>query len=355
MKETKLDFEQIEKERQSKFELLRIISMLFIIIGHYILHSGICDLSFDSTFNKYVEFFLKPLANIGVNCFVLISGYFLINSKFKTKSLIKLIFETFFYSIVIMAIYYFTGTRQINIKETFITTFSGLYGTYWFITTYLILYLFFPFVNKMLDVDKKKHIFIIILFIILFCAIPTFTLAVNFENQLFYFITLYSIGAYIRKYGVPKLMKHKTITILLSIAIYILACIISLITKNMSANFLWCNRDSIFIVLSSILFFMFFYNIKIKNNKIINTIAGTTFAIYLIHEHPFNRDFIWKNFFHTDLFYNEWYFIIMVICTSIVIFIVCSLIDFIRKKITSYIKIKKLDEIYIKIDNIFNL
>jgi len=32
----------------------------------------------------------------GVNCFILITGYFLVKSSFKSRSLVKLLIETFF-------------------------------------------------------------------------------------------------------------------------------------------------------------------------------------------------------------------------------------------------------------------
>ena len=63
------------KLRNSSFELLRITSMLLIVAHHFVVH-GKFDLT--ASFSKNI-FFLQSLSmfgKLGVNLFVLISGYF---------------------------------------------------------------------------------------------------------------------------------------------------------------------------------------------------------------------------------------------------------------------------------------
>ena len=88
----------MSKKRQSNIELLRIIAILFIISFHYVYKSGyvLTDLNINSLTIKSFWF----LGELGVNLFVLISGYFLINGKFTFKKLIKLILEVNFYYIL---------------------------------------------------------------------------------------------------------------------------------------------------------------------------------------------------------------------------------------------------------------
>ena len=93
------------KLRNSSFELLRIISMLLIVAHHFVVH-GKFDLT--SMFNKNI-FFLQSLSmfgKLGVNLFVLISGYFSCMQPspphIKFSKLIKLEIEVIFYSILIL-------------------------------------------------------------------------------------------------------------------------------------------------------------------------------------------------------------------------------------------------------------
>ena len=80
-------------KRNSNIEILRILSMLFIIAHHYAVHGF--DLSAGSfTVNEVTLQILSLGGKIGVNVFVFITGYFMINSRFDAKKLLKLILAT---------------------------------------------------------------------------------------------------------------------------------------------------------------------------------------------------------------------------------------------------------------------
>ena len=92
-----------------------------------------------------------------VNCFVLISGYFLINSKFKLKKVLNLYLVTIFYSILLFIphciLYGFSLSNFIK------SCLPLLMGTYWFITTYVVLYLLSPFLNILIkNLSKKQYL-----------------------------------------------------------------------------------------------------------------------------------------------------------------------------------------------------
>lgn len=76
--------------------------------------------------------------------------------------------------------------------------------------------------------------------------------------------------------------------------------------------------------------FVVFKNMKISFNKFINTIATTTFAIYLIHDNQLIKDWLWNdvirgyNFFHSD------FLLLHMLVSSIGIFLVCSIMEFLR-------------------------
>ena len=72
-------------ERLSNFEILRIISMLLIICHHFALYSGCRYPSSTITMNSVFIQFLSYGGQLGVNLFVLISGYFLVKNEFKVK------------------------------------------------------------------------------------------------------------------------------------------------------------------------------------------------------------------------------------------------------------------------------
>ena len=92
---------RITKERLNNFELLRILSMLMVVFLHVLSFTGLLSKHSNGGFNYYIVWGLESLSFVAVNCFVLISGYFLIDSSFKWKKIFKLWLKVFFYSIVL--------------------------------------------------------------------------------------------------------------------------------------------------------------------------------------------------------------------------------------------------------------
>lgn len=80
------------KVRSSNLELLRIVSMLLIIICHSSTHGGFALAEQVLWANKLFLQLITFGGELGVCCFILITGYFMINSTFKIKKLLKLVF-----------------------------------------------------------------------------------------------------------------------------------------------------------------------------------------------------------------------------------------------------------------------
>ena len=88
--------------RQSNLELSRILAMYLIVMHHFSVHGGVPIWSGSAplSFNFYLDQLLSTGGKIGVNLFVLITGYFLAKKFSKFSSLIYLWIKTFSYVIV---------------------------------------------------------------------------------------------------------------------------------------------------------------------------------------------------------------------------------------------------------------
>ena len=74
------------KERQSNIELLRILAIMGVIVLHYnnpLIGRGITYAK-EGSVNFYILYFLESLFACGVDLFMLISGYFMCESKKKS-------------------------------------------------------------------------------------------------------------------------------------------------------------------------------------------------------------------------------------------------------------------------------
>ena len=149
----------MKKERNSNIELLRIVSIILIVISHYVVH-GIGIENLNAMPLSITKVFLQALVlgNLGTILFVLISGYYLINSKeIKLKKIIKLILQVVFYSSVIYIVLVLLHKEPFTFKNLIIAFFPITFKTYWFATAYIILYIFHPFINRFLNSLKQKE------------------------------------------------------------------------------------------------------------------------------------------------------------------------------------------------------
>lgn len=127
--------------RESNFELLRLVAMFFIVIYHMFLFflSPIDD-------NPLYVAIQSPL-HIGVPLFVMISGYFGI--KFSPKGLFKLLAKTFVLAVPLMLAYCLWQHQ--GIKEMVKSLLFISHTPFWFIRSYIMLFLVAPVVNHYLE------------------------------------------------------------------------------------------------------------------------------------------------------------------------------------------------------------
>ena len=134
------------KERNSVFELLRIISMILIVSFHA---KRLVDVEQLSIVNRSFFYFISSWGLIGVDLFVIISAWFLSDQKFRVSKLIALAFEVFTYVLLFTILrivwnIYKTSSITSAIKEVlnyhakaFLSPLWG--GEYWFITAYIFM------------------------------------------------------------------------------------------------------------------------------------------------------------------------------------------------------------------------
>ena len=344
-----------EKPRQLNMEVLRVIAMLMIITLHYLDKGGILgDFSRGMGFNGNLAWIIEALCIGSVNIYVLISGYFLQTSEFKVKKIITLWAQVLFYSWIITAVYAIVTKGAFNFENGIydvIPLIMPVTGThYWFATVYILLYIFFPFLNKGINaMDKKQLKGIIISAIAVFSlwnTILPFTQPLTDREgmDICWFACLYLTAAYIRKF--PEDFKLQRWIYFLLFAVSALAAFVlgkgllfaDLIIGKLGGyaeNFYPYN--SFFIFVSSVCLFIFAVKEKEKNcpkwlAKTILFAAQGTFGVYLLHEHILLR-YLWPKWFGVEKFSTTPLFLLHLAGTVIAIFVVGILIDFVRRLI----------------------
>lgn len=336
---------QAKKVRNTSIELLRIIAMVMIIFHHFAVHGGFTFEEADVSISHFWYYFIQMGGKIGVNIFVMISGFFLVESKdkqvFNFKRILKFWGQVFFYSVLLTIIAWITSIGEVGIKELIKMMFPLTFGTWWFASTYFVLYLIHPFLNRFLhSINKQTYQKLLVLLVIIWCIIPTFT-TFNYQgNDLLWFITLYCITGYIKLFGLnPKFhTKHYFfLWLVCSLLTYLTAVIFALLGTKLpivaSHATYFFGQEKITILLVSLSLFMIFSSLEIKHSNVINTIASTTFGIYLIHDNEYIRMFLWRTIFNNAAYADTLFLIPYSILSVGIVFAVCSAVELLRIKV----------------------
>ena len=150
----------IKKTRELGIEVLRILAMFFIVCQHFLNHGGFYNNAQGNTiFLNLINVLFAP----AVNVFVLISGYFSVNStKFRARKTLFLWLQVLFYSLACIPLAKLFGA-EINakyVKESFLPVINN---KYWFFTTYFIMSFITPLLAKTVGVlCKKEHLAVVL-------------------------------------------------------------------------------------------------------------------------------------------------------------------------------------------------
>lgn len=350
-----------KKARNSNLELFRIIVMFLIVLHHYVVNSGLLELICSKpqfSFADYIIMSVAGFGKIGINCFVLITGYFMCSSNITGKKFFKLLLEVLFYKIVIFAVFYFFGYETLSggsILRTFLPITSISTG---FTDCFLVFYLTIPFLNILVNnMDKKKHLLLVVLLLSVYSLLSVLPWIVIKYNYISWFITLYFLASYIRKYNVP-ILENKKACGFCALALAVL-CMISVVgMMYVLGNNSDYTRVYSFVadcskplaVAVSVFSFAFFKNINIRQSKLINGISATTFGVLLIHSSSdAMRKWLWNDLLKVLDYAGDGRSIVYMFVCCIAIFVVCSIIDTIRIKCVETPCLKLYDRIYKRI------
>lgn len=318
------DFSKQSNPRQSNFELLRIIAMLFIIFHHLGIHANYSTATLASWKGGFVNFYIS-LGKIGVNLFVFISGYFLVTGKFSWKKLLKLELQILFYSLGIYAIFVLSGVEKFDAFELVKCFFPLVFEEYWFMTAYVITYLLSPLLNYAINKLSAKALLIITMLLITIQVPISTIITIKYLSYVLWFLTLYMLASYLRLHY--DNFRNNPYWILATL------CFVSTITVV-----LYCTKkyplfdDCSGICLTfAFLIFILFRKINIGNIKWINVVAQGTLGVYLIHDNLSIRAWIWNDFLKCPMHGESDLYPLFALLAVSAIFVTCVAIDLARR------------------------
>lgn len=264
--------------RQSNIEALRLLCMLMILNLH-----SFGGYAHGSGFLQGLDFFRETTSICAVNTFLLISGYFGIRWKF--KSFFNLIFQIAFYGFGVYLVAAALGLIDFSWMGFLsnIKCFTSFWG---FVTGYLLLYIFSPFLNDFVDRSASRTVLYTILVLFL-CE--HFILK---DSGFFNYGIIYLIGRFLNKANVvekSKINSHYAYwicTLVIFALVFLLFKFGNVTTAEaMTVHPMGYSYASPLVILQAIFLFLIFAKMEFQS-KFINWCSASCFAIFLIHMHP---------------------------------------------------------------------
>ena len=328
-------------KRDSAIELFRIITMLCIVAHHYVVNSGIMEeitrenvLTFPSIFSLLFGWGGKT----GINCFVLVTGYFMCKSNVSVRKFLKLLMEIEFYKVTIYLIFLFSGYAPFSLKDL-VKSVLPVYsiGT-GFGGSFLVFYLFIPYLNMLIkSMNEMQHLKLLGICLLTGTALQTFLKAPEAFTYVGWFMVLYFIASYIRLY--PKRIFDNQKLCVLSMAISLLlswgsvlggAWVYSKFGKGIYYHFV-ADSNKLLAVALSVSAFLFFRNLGMAYHPWINRIAASTFGVLMIHANSDTmRHWLWRDVLDNVSAYHDKFFVVHAVGAVLGIYIVCTLVDMFR-------------------------
>lgn len=297
-------------QRQSNIELLRVLAIMGVIVLHYgnpFMGGGLTYVK-DSSINSYILCLLISLFACSVNLFMIISGYFMCNSKgVNLWKPLKLIIQVIIFRVGLYLLSLLINGGGISVK----TLLGKFIPVNYFVILYCTVYLLSPFINVLFEKLSLKSLkqFMICCFI-LFSVYPTMVDVLSeftgkqfvglstigmYGSQWGYsvinFLLMYMIGAYIRKcdYKIVFLSSNKLFTFLgVCLGVLFLWAKMNDTTGFFTERSAWeyCNPILIF---EAVTIFILFNKMHLGVNGFINRFAEGAFTVFLLHDRFIKR------------------------------------------------------------------
>ncbi|WP_084105003.1 acyltransferase [Demequina sp. NBRC 110056] len=327
--------------RNSRFELLRVVAMLAIVGHHYAIHSGVMY----HTESRNTDLFLLSaggFGNFGVDLFVLVGAYFMVDRPRRGKALSSIYSQALPVSWIILALALTTGFVVPTPTEIRDGLAPVIFGQWWFVTTYVLLILIAPYlaiVARSLTAVQLRRLVLggVVMWSVL-TMIDGVTLVLS---DLAWFVLLFFAAAYVRLHGVPGSARAWLAAALSSIAaLFVLLLAVGSVRYailDVSTAMTWprdefASKQSLPTLVAAACTFVWAVKGRPWSSRVINTWAGATFAVYLIHDNRMLRRWLWPDVVDAASAAGQWWLPLHFVAGTLAVYVGCTLVVFVLQR-----------------------
>ena len=331
----------MKEQRNYGIDLLRLVLMFMICILHILGKGGILSSCVKGNIQYNIYWFLEVFSFCAVDAFAIISGYTANNKPRKYDKLVNMWFQIFFYCFILTLLFMALGINKNYNVDLIKNALPITYEAFWYMSAYFILFLVMPILNSYLfsiddKIAKKMIIIIAILFSIMGIIGEPFGTFNGYSA--IWLIVLYCLGFLAKKVKMFEEKRNSTLIIL-----WILSLIITWFVYIYFNDKILINYVSPTILLNGLLMVILFSRIKLKGN-IISKISPLALGIYLFQLNCV----IWEVYINKSFEFianmNVFLGVGLILLFASCLFILGLVVEFIRTKLASLIKLSLLSK-----------
>ena len=232
-----------------------------------------------------MRIFFESISIVGVNVFVLISGWFGIRTN--VKGVCKYLFQCFFIlsSVYVLAVAFGLDTIGIlTIANNVFLLETG--GPGWFVIAYLFLLVLAPILNAYCTTATGKQLLYTVIgfyfFQTLFGTVTLSTAYIGLGYSPLSFIGLYLLARYVNLYA-RKVERYATYAYLITLVCITIILYASIRFSIDRLLYLTMSYVSPLVIINALSLLLIFGRQKPRYNKAVNFIAASSFSVYLVH------------------------------------------------------------------------
>lgn len=305
--------------------------MLAIVASHYVCHSGVLQetgLNPSAPYRLYLLLF-GMWGKTGINCFVMITGWFLCKGEISLRKFVKLLLEVEVYKVIVGTAFLLAG--RLDTTQYLMSLLPPVRNISTnFVGCFLIFYLTIPFLNILIHgMTRRQHRWLLILLLAVYTVWAMVPVATVTYNYVVWFSVIYLIASYIRLYGLYRDDDVRFWTAATVIAIIVAtASVIGCAASGGRPWYFVSDSNHLMAVVVAVCSFMMFKNLPMSRVRWVNAVGACTFGVLLIHDNSqVMREWLWRDAVDGAGHLGDWLYPWVAVGT---VFAVCAAVDGLR-------------------------
>ena len=324
--------------RSSNLELLRILCMLLIIGDHLTGQGGIAD--YTTLPSSFAFCLIGCGSRIACSVFVLIGGWFLCEQPYKTRRPLSLWLSLWLYTVPVTLLCKLAGL-DVSWGALRWAAFPASTRQLWFISDYLLLLLCVPLLNRLLrGLSRPAHRGLLAVLAVPLVVYPTlFGENGAVSDTAWMFLYEYLLIAYLRRWPdnrLAHLLQHRAAALGLGLGLPLLNTILRAVletrglTDGKAFQYMAYYRTALGALpnlLAALALFYLFKGLDLGCVRWVNALAGTTLGVYILHQVPAFRGFLWNGLLQAEAHHGSVGYTLLAI---LAVFLGCAAVDALR-------------------------